>query len=71
VRFEVLMVVKIQIKVFWVVIPCNVVVVPVFSEVHSASIFEVKMEAARYPEILVSSTTLHGITTQQTLTCFL
>jgi hypothetical protein len=53
-RFEVFMAVKHQVKVFWVVKPCSV----------AASIFNVKMEAARSPTTLVSyhsSTWCHNL----------
>jgi hypothetical protein len=54
VRFEVLMAVKIQVEVFWVVMPCNAVIGYQHSEVHATSICGVKMEATWSSKTLVS-----------------
>jgi len=71
VRFEVFMVLKIQVRVFQVVMPCSVVVG------HQRfgrpcclclSHLTLKMEAAWLSETLFLATTLHGNTTQNTLT---
>jgi hypothetical protein len=45
-RFEVFTIVKIQVEVFWVVTPCNVVV--------GCQRFTLKMEAASSSEMLIS-----------------
>jgi ABC-type spermidine/putrescine transport system permease subunit I len=54
----------VQVELFWVVTPYVVVVVVVV-----ASIFALKVEAARYSETLVSyRNILHSVTTQKTMT---
>jgi hypothetical protein len=65
-RFVVFMVVNIQMEVFWVVMPCSIVVGTIISEIHAASIYEMKMEAEWTFETLVSTTSLHCVTTQKT-----
>jgi hypothetical protein len=76
VRFEVFTAVKIQVEFFWVLMPCSVVgyhcfrgpccsvSMPVFPIM---SHFSLQMEAVGTSETLYSAT-LHGITTQKTLT---
>jgi hypothetical protein len=60
--------VKIQVQVFWVVTPCNVVVGNNVSEVHAAYIFTVKIEATRSLVTTLPCHKLHGVTTQKTWT---